>query len=362
MTAQEILTSLSQLESELESISSARVLTEQTVNAYKDVQKDIKSFFSEFKHVNNVLNVLAKAFESEKNAFTKEVASSIETLKGQLIEVKNSFDNQCSKIILNFSESIDNSNQNFSNRCDSRISEFKQNNEDLKRQLSDLSSIRGAFREVLTTFGNLRSDLETLQSKLLESQKEQDKVLNDIAADLKSTSKNLVAMLTSLSVKLTDFKDSQDRNLADLKERQKQVVLTLCTVTQKEEAIIAGIEKIITQSNERIASLMQLLEESKQNLGVLCGKVDYIKTQLDSTISKIDSMNTKHDIVAQGVITNRNLINSVGSNIECKINDSVGKINANNKIGKSIKTLVILNLLLTLLLLGFMILKIKFLR
>ena len=48
MTTQEILASLSQLEQELQSIKSARVLAEETIQAYSDVKKDISTLLSEF--------------------------------------------------------------------------------------------------------------------------------------------------------------------------------------------------------------------------------------------------------------------------------------------------------------------------
>ncbi len=82
MTTQEILASLSQLEKELESIESARLLAGQTVTAYKEVQEDIKSFFSEFQKVIGTLNTVSKAFDSEKTALTNDVRTTMEVLKG----------------------------------------------------------------------------------------------------------------------------------------------------------------------------------------------------------------------------------------------------------------------------------------
>lgn len=84
MTSQEILASLSKLEQELESIASARVLAEKTVNAYEEVRGEIRTFFSEFGKVTESLNKVSAAFESEKTSLSSEVKTTINVLKGQL--------------------------------------------------------------------------------------------------------------------------------------------------------------------------------------------------------------------------------------------------------------------------------------
>ena len=106
MTTQEILASLSQLEQELQSIKSARILAEETIQAYSDVKKDIGTLLSEFASVTNSLNSLAHSFENENQTLSDEIQNSIKVVKGQLETLNTAFANQCNSVIIKFMESI----------------------------------------------------------------------------------------------------------------------------------------------------------------------------------------------------------------------------------------------------------------
>ena len=84
MTPQEILASLSRLESELNEVASARLLVERTANSYYEVQKELRYFIGEFQNVTNSLNTVARAFQDGKASLASEVTHSIEVLKAQL--------------------------------------------------------------------------------------------------------------------------------------------------------------------------------------------------------------------------------------------------------------------------------------
>ncbi|MDE5774654.1 MAG: hypothetical protein K2H86_09415, partial [Muribaculaceae bacterium] len=143
MTTQEILASLSQLEKELESIASARLLAEKTVSAYKEVQGDIKIFFSEFQKVMESLNKISKAFDSEKSALTTDVKTTVNILKGQLDTINKAFANQCNAIVLGFVNSSNEAADGFKTKIDSVTSSFELNNEMLKTRITELSSVQG---------------------------------------------------------------------------------------------------------------------------------------------------------------------------------------------------------------------------
>ena len=78
MTPQEILASLSRLESELQEVASARLLVEQTTQSYKEVQHEIHLFVAEFQNVVNSLNSISNAFDKGQSSLSDEAQRSIE--------------------------------------------------------------------------------------------------------------------------------------------------------------------------------------------------------------------------------------------------------------------------------------------
>jgi len=114
MTPQEILASLSRLESELQEVASARLLVEQTTLSYKEVQHEIRLFVAEFQNVVNSLNSISNAFDKGQSSLSDEAQRSIENIKTQLSTVHDSFANQCNNVIARFIEKTTEAGNRFS--------------------------------------------------------------------------------------------------------------------------------------------------------------------------------------------------------------------------------------------------------
>lgn len=332
MTTQEILASLSQLEKELESIASARLLAEKTVTAYKEVQGDIKVFFSEFQKVMDSLNTISKAFESEKSALTSEVKTTVDVLKGQLDTLNKAFANQCNAIVLGFVNSSNEAAEGFKGKVDSLSADFELSNETLKSRITELSSVQGTISKAVESVATIKSDIATLQGQLSESQKQQDATLESIANELKSTGARNGEILSKLSDDLKKSQDAQDDDLADLKKAQKASSDKIDEVLKGEEKIVSGIDTIVSTLNDKIAKIDTLLSTVKQNMDGVSGKLDSIQAKQESIASAVEYAKTG--------------ISGLGSLIDNKSQETKGKCDEILSIGKSAKSMIIVNIVI----------------
>ena len=332
MTTQEILASLSQLEKELESIASARLLAEKTVTAYKEVQGDIKVFFKEFQHVMGSLDKISKAFEAEKTALTADVKTTVDVLKGQLEALNKAFANQCNAIVLGFVNSSNEAADGFKTKFDSIASSLELNNETLKTRITELSSVQNTIFKAVESVATIKSDIATLQVQLSDSQKQQDATLESIVSELKSTGARNGEILSKLSDELKKSQDAQDEDLDSLKKTQEAQSDKIDEVLKGEEKLMSGIDLVISTLNEKIAKVDVVLNTVKQN-------IDGVSTKLDAIEAKQESLASTVEYVKTG-------ISGLGSIIDSKTKETNVRFDEILNVSKSTKTMIVVNILI----------------
>lgn len=259
MTPQEILTSLSRLESELNEVASARLLVEQTANSYKEVQKELSSFVGEFQIVINSLNTVAKAFDNENQTLSNDIQNSIKVVKGQLDSLNTAFANQCNSIILKFMESINSSADSFKDKTESLFNTYESHNNVFKDRIDELTAVHKSLIKATETILSLKSDVANLQQQLIDSQKDQDKTLEKIATDLEKTGTEHAEILSQIASDLKTSQDSQDVDLANLKD-------AVASNAGKLDKIISEIRVVASAISEKSTSL----ETSISTLTSMC--------------------------------------------------------------------------------------------
>ncbi len=259
MTPQEILASLSRLESELNEVASARLLVEQTANSYKEVQKELSSFVGEFQIVINSLNTVAKAFDNENQTLSNDIQNSIKVVKGQLDSLNTAFANQCNSIILKFMESINSSADSFKDKTESLFNTYESHNNVFKDRIDELTAVHNSLIKATETILSLKSDVANLQQQLIDSQKDQDKTLEKIATDLEKTGTEHAEILSQIASDLKTSQDSQDVDLANLKD-------AVASNAGKLDKIISEIRVVASAISEKSTSL----ETSISTLTSMC--------------------------------------------------------------------------------------------
>lgn len=261
MTPQEILASLSELESELNAVASARLLVEQTANSYKEIQKELRSFIGEFQIVISSLNTIATALQDSEASIATEVTRSIEVLKAQLEALNNSFTNRCNSIISRFIDSINNASDQFQVKTAGLTSDYAANNETFKTSIRELATVHTSLLKASESVSSLKSDISTLQSQLQSSLKDQDKTLEKIADDLQTSTTSHTAILQQISNDLKSSQDAQDEALALIKETISSIASKQIEHETKVTQVISEFDEVKTKldSISAAVSLVKML-------------------------------------------------------------------------------------------------------
>lgn len=275
MTSQEILASLSRLESELNEVASARLLVERTANSYNEVQKELRSFIGEFQNVTNSLNTVARAFQDGKSSLASEVTHSIEVLKAQLETLNNSFSNQCNSVISRFVDSINNTSAQLKKKTSELTLDYATNNDSFKASIRELAIVHASLLKASESVSSLKSDVSALQSQLQSSQKDQDKTLEKIASDLQASSASHTAILQQISNDLKSSQDAQDVDLASIKQNTSLIANKQSTHENRTEQAISEIANVRN-------SLITLDSTINDKIEAIHSKLDSIGTKVTS--------------------------------------------------------------------------------
>lgn len=278
MTPQEILTSLSRLESELNEVASARLLVEQTANSYKEVQKELRSFVGEFKTVINSLNTVARAFQDGRASLATEVTHSIEVLKTQLEALNNSFSNHCNSVISRFVDSINNTSDKLKAKTADLTSGYAMNNNTFKASIKELATLHASLLKASESVSSLKADISTLQSQLQSSQKEQNETLEKIASDLQASSASHTTILQQISNDLKSSQDAQDEDLAAIKQNTSAIALQQAEHISKTTQAISNIAGVHNAVGKLESSINSQIEALKSRLDTLSSTVSSVKT------------------------------------------------------------------------------------
>lgn len=261
MTPQEILASLSRLESELNEVASARLLVEQTANSYKEVQKELRSFVGEFQTVTNSLNTVARAFQDGKASLATEVTHSIDVLKAQLETLNNSFSNQCNSVISRFVDSINHTSDQLKAKTADLTSDYATNNDTFKASIKELATLHASLLRASESVSSLKADISTLQSQLQSSQKEQNETLEKIASDLQASSASHTTILQQISNDLKSSQDAQDEDLANIKTTLDNIESAQSQQKSSEEQIHNGVKKLHSYVESHLNKIDSKVEE-----------------------------------------------------------------------------------------------------
>ncbi|MGM9794968.1 MAG: hypothetical protein ACI3ZZ_01935 [Candidatus Aphodosoma sp.] len=278
MTPQEILASLSRLESELNEVASARLLVEQTVNSYKEVQKELCSFVGKFKTVTDSLNTVASAFQDGNESLATEVTHLIEILKAQLETINNSFSSQCNSVISRFIDSANKTSNQLKTKTVELTSVYAANNDAFKKSIKELANIHVSLLKASESITALKTDVSTLESQLQSSQNAQDKILEKITKDLQASTASHTTILQQISNDLRTSQHAQDEALATLKQNISAIASNQAEHASKTEQAISDIAKV-----EIVVSRLD---------STFASQVNDIQSKLNSLTSAVSSVRT----------------------------------------------------------------------
>lgn len=268
MTPQEILTSLSRLEAELQDIASARMLVEQTAQSYKDVQQEIRNYVAEFQKVVNSLTSIANSLKDKKESLSNEANQSITILKAQLSNINDSLIAQCNNVVTQFAEGVGETISKFASKTERLSSSYAKNNYNFESSIKDLAKVNVSIIKASESVLSLKEDIATLQIQLNNSQSNQDAILERIASDIQSTGARQTEILSKVSGDLKLLQDAQDEGFANI----RQALALVCDNQQQqklvEDQVMTAIQSLRVSIESQIASLDSKTENVSKNVKI----------------------------------------------------------------------------------------------
>ena len=272
MTAEEILQSLEQLESNLQNIESARVQVETTVKAFAEVQKTFKNVGDNIVEFNKTLTAL-----------TANVKTNHATLSSDAKKILNETIELQKEAAKKFADSTQALADELSKACVAATSALQEKSESSVEQLNNIiKSLKADCDSIVTT---LRSNVDSFVSQMAVYQQKQDKFTSEINALIKSLQDtqssnftNVISLLNSVCESLTN----QSTALANLDKQICSVKAELLHKSTDDKNEIVGLIKTVQSESNKLIT---------QKTESLSNELSSIKTEVTNTKKEIK--NTK---------------------------------------------------------------------
>jgi chromosome segregation ATPase len=207
--AYDINLALERLEKNLSSVNTAREQVDKTISTSQDLQRIISEYSRTIHSINQEIGNFVDEVRNYENG--KEV---------QLLAAVSGVEKSCDKVITNFNNETEVSVKAFKKDLSEVLSQFNSENAKFSEEVQQLDALRTALNNATNEINEIENKLSNFFKTLEVSQKEQDKMLDDIVLVGQDQSRQL-GLLSQ------DIKSSQDTQDADLKEiRQKVITLS----------------------------------------------------------------------------------------------------------------------------------------
>lgn len=160
---------LVQLENELQGIVSAREQVEKTVKSSTDLQKVVGEYVSSVKTLCVGLQVWEKDLEARETSLSAEFESSITHLNSLCTAITTAFHTDVVKI-----------GTEFKTKTETTLSQFVEQNIKLSEKVLALDTLSNEIKKAIDEIKPIKESLTQLSKDLIDSQTEQDIVLDDI--------------------------------------------------------------------------------------------------------------------------------------------------------------------------------------
>ena len=228
---------LSQLESDLQKISSAREQVEKTVKTSNELQDIVAGYVSSLDSL--LTNV--KDWIKEISSFQGSNITGIEKSIGNIQK-------SCDKVVEEFTNSTDKVSDNLKQKTEDELSKFECANTHLASQVDKLSKLDEHLKSAT-------SAIDSVKNKLGEVLKE-----------------------------LKDSQNTQDESLEALGKGQEK----LCTKSDEIKTSCEGISKSLDSVSSTIDGVSTVVNDSKKEILEIKREIDTCKSLIGSDISKLD--------------------------------------------------------------------------
>lgn len=273
---------LVQLESDLQSLQSAKEQVEKTVGASAELQKTVGEYVVSVKNLCITLKTWENNLKTRESSLGEDVESSIAAIE-----------RTCSTLITTFETNVGEATTTFQTGTKTILDTFIDENNKLTEQVKSLNGLREQIEKATEDIQLLKDSLSQISQDLKESQDEQDEVLKGIQQKVT----NLSSQVHEDSLSVIQAISNSEKTLVD------SVNITI----SKADEIIASI-KGLTSNLDGLNTLCQNINStiisSTTNLtNVITGAKDDVTNKLTSEVGKLETDITKLETLCEGIST-----------------------------------------------------------
>ena len=276
METKDILTSLAELETNLQAIKSARQQVEDTIASCQEIGKVAGSYSVALEGISTALGEVISGLKERQdfidaNAsaimqdFREQCDTNIKIQSDAVKSISETFKKDSNAIIdaakAEFKKQVDNLDSTLSTKSLALTTSIG----NLNTEIAKLESLYSLIKTTLEGIGTLKNDVNQLGATLSNSQAKQDEDLSTIKQQIDDFLKNVKSQFLSLSQNLTSSQNGQDKELAGV---SKMIV----EIGKNQKSIDSANKKSTTKLNDELLQIKSELKNNKLfNIAVIIG-------------------------------------------------------------------------------------------
>ena len=273
---------LVQLESDLQSLQSAKEQVEKTVGASAELQKTVGEYVVSVKNLCVTLKTWENNLKTRESSLSQDVESSIADIE-----------RTCSTLIKTFDTNVGQATTSFQTGIKTALDNFISENNKLTEQVKSLNGLREQIKKATEDVQLLKDSQSQISKDLKESQDKQDEALNEIQQNVT----NLPSQVHEESLSVIQAISNSEKTLVDSVDiaisKADEIIVSIKGVTSN----LDGLNTLCQNINSSIISSTTILTN------VMTGAKDDVSNKLTSEAGKLEIGITKLETLCEGIST-----------------------------------------------------------
>lgn len=364
MADNSILRSLTQIESDLEDINSAKEQIEIVSNAYGALQEKVRTFVEVINGLSQNVQSLVNTISDENAHNLRDFDASLKVLETQSATLLSTFQTECNNSSTNFGRQIERilglANSEISNLLEgmgNTISGVKEDVQSLVSEMSneranDLKKFESSLKTLETESSKVSSSFQThcntvsfqFKSKIDDFLKDANEECTHLHAEIEKLNDVDKRINTSIEV-INSLRAQTDKLLSELKSSQlaQDSVLTAIStnveqtkdrLSDAQNKLSDEIQEAIVNINEDLRLLRDLIStNNEQTKSALSDIQNKLSDEIQTATNKIININEAISLLKESTL--QELLNSrskVIEEIETKLRETDAQIKVNKKL------------------------------
>ncbi|CCY34985.1 putative uncharacterized protein [Alistipes sp. CAG:831] len=230
MEANEILTSLANLEASLKEIESAKEQVQKTVRAYATVQKQISDYTKALEAISGSIKGIIADVKSQRTALSDDAENVFATLLAKSDDIISNLNSSVSKNLELLKSALGTTKDSFAKDCSNTIDSLKkiadeevkkldERIEELEVCAANLNTLHENIKNTLCKIIKVEKSINDLKTEMLKTQGEQDTILSQIKNSISSLSSELGNTTKEISNEVLSSSKTLNTTISAVREK-----------------------------------------------------------------------------------------------------------------------------------------------